>query len=78
MGLFSKPKCPQCGGPLRLVARPLVDALRCDRCCNAYEEKQKQEKAMREQREEMNRMRQEIDELKRQQTAPAGDAGKQE
>ena len=65
MGLFSKPRCPQCGGTLRLVARPLVDAWRCDRCCDAYEEKKKQQKAMHDQQAEMDRMRQEIAELRR-------------
>jgi tRNA(Ile2) C34 agmatinyltransferase TiaS len=55
MSWFSQPKCPNCGGKLIIVSRPLMDAYRCDNCVERNEGKKK-----------LKDLETQIDELRRQ------------
>lgn len=41
MSWFCSPKCPKCGGKLRIVSRPLMDSYRCDNCVEKSQQKKK-------------------------------------
>lgn len=57
MGLFSNPKCPQCGGKtVKTHAAFPFPQYRCNRCVRENKQKRKDEKRIKELEERLRRL----------------------